>query len=56
LEGEGDGQERKANGEETGHQVSQPAKEAGERQNSGETGQEDVMTGSNFNDNAPVWV
>jgi hypothetical protein len=40
----GDGKERKANGEKTGHQVSQPAKEDAERQNPVKTRQEEVIT------------
>jgi hypothetical protein len=39
-----DGEERKANGEKTGDQVSQPAKEVAERQNPFKTGQEEVTT------------
>jgi len=38
----GDGEERKAGGEKTGHQVSQSAKEIGERQNQVKTGEEEV--------------
>jgi hypothetical protein len=49
MKGEaGDGEERKANGEKTGHQVSQPAKEVAEKQNPVETGQEEVGTRISF--------
>ena len=40
----GDGQERKADGEKTGHQVPQPAEEVAEGQNPVKTGQEEVRT------------
>ena len=41
-----DGEERKADGEKTGHQVPQPAEEVAERQNPVTTGQEEVTTTS----------
>jgi hypothetical protein len=40
--GAGNGKERKAHGEKTGHQVSQPAEKAAEGQNPGTAGQEEV--------------
>jgi hypothetical protein len=51
-----DGQKRKANGEETCDQISQPPKEVGERQNPRKAVQEEVRTASKFHVHVSVCV